>query len=610
MTGKLFVLASFIFCCLTGMTAENQAPVAEDKPEVFEYHGPGGLVYTVTANGLSSIKLGEQTVAAGGWYIWNSGNNWFGSKNKGLLNYPGYSKDVYKKVPLDIKEKSLIKVDSETVKVKHVQPDVMVLYTYKFKGEDVTISARVENLSYDYPIEFPTFGGLKFSFGKNPEGYMECWHSSYMKNAVKSCFHPSHLNKIGGSYAIGSDCGVGLTPFKTGLARTLFLWDYDNWGKQEDKKDRWLNYSRGQAVPAGATLTFHMQMRISRNLDWKHLLQPYKDHFRKTFGDIRYHHDDNRLVAVEHMNASTKFINEKNPYGFHGGLRRLDLEDGVKKFCEYIPSLKKFDAQGVILWGQYGSDPRGAMYRSDFDVMPPEVEENYKVLAAKLREAGLGIGVCTRPSQMAVRKDWTTDAVLDINADDPRHLEIMVWNRFKKMIDMGSNMFYLDSFGARFEHIKIMRYLREKMGPEIKTYAEHACDIMAVYSGFYCETDFWAKGSAKWCDKDQYKPRTTLEFLEKANWLLDAYVPVISRGPYDTHGEIPKDFPTISQFFYSHHMTPMVNVWRVPLLEAIPPTNAQAAKRFQEAREKSFKRMDEIKELQEKYQTPEGKWKE
>ena len=55
-------------------------------------------------------------------------------------------------------------------------------------------------------------------------------------------------------------------------------------------------------------------------------------------------------------------------------------------------------------------------------------------------------------------------------------------------------MFYLDSFGASFEDVKLIRHLREKMGPDILTFAEHQCDAILPYSGGYSETTLHAAG--------------------------------------------------------------------------------------------------------------------
>ena len=97
--------------------------------------------------------------------------------------------------------------------------------------------------------------------------------------------------------------------------------------------------------------------------------------------------------------------------------------------------------------------------------------------------------MATRPADMALRLDWKQDQVIPINADDPAHRE-MLWRRFQQMIDRGCTLFYLDSFGDDLEHVKLMRFLRERMGRKILCFAEHQCDAILPYSGGYSETTF------------------------------------------------------------------------------------------------------------------------
>ena len=61
------------------------------------------------------------------------------------------------------------------------------------------------------------------------------------------------------------------------------------------------------------------------------------------------------------------------------------MPEGADAFCETIlPVLKANEGQGVIVWGQGGDDPRGGMYRPDFDILPPEVEKQWtKIIAPR-----------------------------------------------------------------------------------------------------------------------------------------------------------------------------------------------------------------------------------
>lgn len=77
--------------------------------------------------------------------------------------------------------------------------------------------------------------------------------------------------------------------------------------------------------------------------------------------------------------------------------------------------------------------------------------------------------------------------MISVNADDAGH-RAMLLKRFQNMPRKGCTLFYLDSFGSDLEHVKLMRTLREKIGPEVLTFAEHQCDAILAYSGGYSET--------------------------------------------------------------------------------------------------------------------------
>jgi hypothetical protein len=358
------------------------------------------------------------------------------------------------------REKSIAVVGRRQARVRHIKGDITCLMDYTFAGEDLLISARVENEHAEESLNVVGFSGLEFKFDQPPTGLMMVQHISYFQAHGVGLCHPGHWSRIGGSYAVDGSMGVGLSPWKTGWNRTLLLWDYADWNpdRREKLPQRRLMYFVVAPVPASGARTFEMKMRVSPDRDWKHLLEPYREHFQTTFGSVRYK-ADSRWIATDYLNHSQQAISPSNPYGFHGGARRFDRPEGVQEFCDrLIPVLKRANGQGVIVWGQSGDDPRGAMYRPDFDILPPEVEANWTALAQRFREVGLKIGVTTRPSDMAVRLDWKSDQVISINADDPGH-QAMLLRRFQNMVEKGCSLFYLDSFGNDLEHVKLMRLL-------------------------------------------------------------------------------------------------------------------------------------------------------
>ena len=399
---------------------------------------------------------------------------------------------------------------------------------------------------------------------------MQVQHISYFQAHGLGLCHPGFWSKIGGSYAVDSAVGVGVSPWKTGWTRTLILWDYASWEADQREKSprRRLMYFVGAPVPARGARTFDLRLRVSPNRDWQHLLAPYREHFRATFGAVRYD-ADYRWIASDYVNQSQQAISPENPYGLHGGHRRLDLAAGVEAFAKtVIPAITSAGGQGVILWGQGGDDPRGAMYRPDFDILPPEIERNWPLLAQRMHAAGLRLGVTARPADLALRLDWKQDQVIPINADDPDHRE-MLWRRFQKMIDRGCTLFYLDSFGAELEHVKLMRFLRERMGRKILTFTEHQCDAILPYSGGYSETTARSAGP----NGPEYQVWSGVENWRIYQWLAPG-AQLVSRL-YQVEGQMPKDFEPVDEFFYRHGITPLVPVSDFARLPQLGPIQAK-----------------------------------
>jgi len=470
--------AAIVWATISLPTTIAAEPIPKPSDaDALHYRSLSGVEFIVTDEGLSEIRVGQKTLARGGWSVFNA-EGWF---KAGSGRVDGDR----------VLTKSIEVLDQRHARVRQVQKDIVSTTTYSFDGEDVLISARIENNHEQEPLNVVGFHGLTFHFGRPPTGLMMVQHITYFQaHGVQLC-HPGDWSKIGGSYAEDDAIGVGLSPWKAGWNRTLLLWDYADWnpGKRELLPDRQLIYFAVMPVPARGARTIDLKIRVSPDRDWKHLLEPYREHFQATFGPVRYKADD-RWIATDYLNHSPGAIGPDNPYGFHADTRRFDKPEGIQKFCDAaIPVLQRDKAQGVILWGQGGENPRGAMYRPDFDVLPPEVEANWPTLVERFHRAGLKVGVCTRPSDMAVQRNWKSDEIIEINADDPGHREMLL-HRFQTMMKRGCTLFYLDSFGSDLEHVKLMKYLREQLGPNILTFAEHQCDALLPFSGGYSETTF------------------------------------------------------------------------------------------------------------------------
>ncbi|HEY3324830.1 MAG TPA: hypothetical protein VGP72_30535 [Planctomycetota bacterium] len=543
---------TLLLCSLACALATLGIWAAEGDESRLIYKTPTGTESEVTAEGLCRISFDGRDLAKGSWSAWNA-DGWF--KGAGPNKVKART----------IQEKSITVLGADHARVRQVKDDLLCTFDYSFSGEDVTISARIENNNPDEAMGVTGFSGLKFTFGKIPTGLMMNQHVSYFQAHGVGLCHPGHWSKIGGSYATDDAVGVGLSPWKTGLTRTLILWDYTDWNpdKREKLPDRNPMYFVVSTIPPRGAQTFDLKMRVSPDRDWKHLLEPYREHFQKTFGAVQYK-ADNRWISTDYLNHSQAAISPTNPYGFHGGHRRIDTTEGTKQFCDlHIAALKENGGQGVIVWGQGGDDPRGGMYRPDFDVIPPEVEANWPTIAQRLKDAGLRLGVTTRPRDMAVRDNWKSDSIIDINPENEGH-RAMIWKRFKTMMDKGCTLFYLDSFGSSYEDVILMRFLRGKMGPDILTFCEHQCDAIFPYSGGYSECTLDARNP----EKCTYGVWSGTENWEIYRWLTPGAQ--LASRVYETKGKPPANVESPDKFFLSHHIT--------TLLPAFDNKRAQALK--------------------------------
>jgi hypothetical protein len=539
-------------------------PLLTRADEEFVYHSPAGVAFHVTADGLSAITLGERTLASGSWSASNA-ESWF--KDGG--------EQIVKSEPAG--KRTIEIVNDHEARVRQLGGDLFTTFDYTFDGEDVLISARVENGNADSAMNVAGFSGLTFHFQKPPAGLMPVQNIGYFQaNGLRLC-HPSDFEPIGGTYATDEAIGVGTSPWNTGIVRTLTLWDYTDWsaGKQDALPDRNLRYFVVSPTPARGAATFDFVLRVSTDRSWQHLLGKYREHFQRTFGQVQYKIDA-RFMGADYLNGDEKTISPQNPFGLR---RRIDSPLFVQQYCNgLIASLKQSNGQGILFWGQTGQDPRGAMYRPDFDVMPPKLAEGFATIAARFKSAGLKIGVATRPRDLAVRLDYAMDQTIFINPDDPAHLD-MLWRRYANMINQGCTLFYLDSFGDAFGDIKLMRFLRSRLGPHILTFAEHQTDAIMPYTGGYSETTF--------TNGDDGKPAGYRLWSNEENWKIYQWLcpgSQMAARLFDVHGTIPKDMDA-NEWFFGHRITPIIS-------------------------SDDFRaRLWDIKNQQDKFVTPDGNWR-
>ncbi len=459
----LVVMAAF-FVGLTLAIAPSPA-AAGDRP-TFVYSAQGGPTFTVTDQGLSEVRINGELAAEGEWTLGDAGTT-----------FPSVRSDA---TAGELQSSSLKRIDDRTVRVEQVFEGARAVYTYGFDGEDVRIKARVENHHRSAELTAPSFGPLMLRLEGETRDNAPMHSVKYIKQGrgLRGYCYPSHMNGYMGVYTAGETFGVGMTPTAERIERVLF------WRQSAGESHQRLRFITLNPVPPEGAVTIRCRLRFSDNTDWKHLLVPYKEAFWKIHKRMHYR-PDFRPWASFFGPSSPRHVRPDNPLGYNGSRRRLDTEEGVDAFCDHlIPKLKEAGAAGVLMWQPQGWEPRGQLYRSDFQIWPPQVREHLPELMRRFKEADLRLGLLARPAQFHLRVGWKQDWTFEGLAENPATMRF-VWQRFKWALDQGFDAFYLDSVGNDYNDVKIMQALRKKLGPDVQTFIEHDCDAVLPYSGVY-----------------------------------------------------------------------------------------------------------------------------
>lgn len=505
------------------------------QPDAFVYTGRAGVAFTVTGDGLSAISVAGRPVAAGGWRLLDLRQSFASSGSQLALGDPT--------------DRRVTRVSDHEVRVDHQQGDVAVSYLYTFDDEDVTVRARVDNRHATEELRVAAFGLPTFSFARSPDGQLFTHSPGYIEpnGGLDRFYWPGYWCRLGGAWQADGAFGYGLTPVGVGLHKYLFLGGSFG-APARQQGGAWRNqplYLIPSPVPPGGARTFACALRVSAQADWHHLLAPYKAYFGATFGPCRYRPDMRPVIM--YGGGADYHATPENPFGFNGLSRRVDLPEGAKAFADMvIPGMKAGRCQGFIAWAFGGWDPRGAMYRTDFDVLPAAIEANVPYLRARFEEAGLRLGLATRPGEVTYRGGRTWDGTIRLSPDDPWHLEHQ-WQRFRRMVDAGFTLFYLDTFGSSLDDVKTAMYLREKLGPNIQTYSEYHTDVSLLFSGAYKELSYDKRAGAFHADEANW---------ETFRWLVpEAQAMVVSRA---NDADVPGGAAAVSQWLLAHHLSPTI----------------------------------------------------
>lgn len=387
---------------------------------------------------------------------------------------------------------SLKRVNNNTLSMVHQYPELTVSFNVVVLVEDIQINVRVVNNSKSKRLNFLGVRLPIINFSRNATGNVNSWHWTYLRDNGPDLMHPSYRNPTSGVFAHDDRIGVGLSTSSHLQKRSVFL---ANWQANDIiPKDSEFLFFCELGLEAGDGKSFDCTMRVSKNRDWKYLLANYANAFKSQFPP------QTQAVDVRpwsfFASADTSWVTPSNPFGFDGENRRFDTSEGTGRFISNYVVPVAGVCQGMMMWAPQGVHPRGAAYRSDFDIFPPPIQANIPRLVAACKAAGLRIGLATRPSQLIWPQTYTGDNVVTLDGRNADQLNAL-WRRFDAMIQQGYTAFYLDSFGRDYNDFLIARFLRGKFGPGIPTYSEYITDVMMPYTGMYGEL-LDAEGNLRW----------------------------------------------------------------------------------------------------------------
>jgi hypothetical protein len=423
----------------------------------------GGIVYTISPTGLNAIWMGDKMVASGPFAFTERSSTFFAGKQD----------SVSLLLPI------AMPYSPSAIELRY-GGSAVVNENFSLVGEDLLITVIVTNTDPLRVLRAPTLSGLKFYFATPPITNSSAADLNYLAGNP-SHVHPSYAVPIGVMYGHNSNFGFSVFSPSHFARNKLFQFDVPISNAAFTATPTLSCYFPDEIQP-GETKVFSVRITVGKP-DLPTLLASYK----AMLGPVQYVSDDR--PAFFFASADQSWVTPTNPYGFNGDWRRFDKPEGVQDF---IATTARPWSQG-LMWILAGYNPRGAQYRPDFDIFPPEIAANLPALT----QAYTRIGLATRPGQGVDRLNWTQDQVYDLSASNASQMGRLL-ARYDNAIKLGFKSFYLDSFGVSLEHVQIMQQLRARLGPAIPTYSEFTCDLMAVNSGCYAE---WTGSDIMWLGK-------------------------------------------------------------------------------------------------------------
>ena len=363
------------------------------------------LSMQISPTGSISLSLGNHLIADGAWE----------------LLYVSTDPLAAGELPLGPITSRTATVDSPIhATITNNYANALARYDFSLNGEDLQIIAHVQNLDAAKSLKKINFAGLTFHFSRNPTGTLRSFSASYLLANAPGVLYPSVANPLGCNYA--ADDSFGFAAHTESEFGTVMAFNAE-WGADGIIPSRCaLQFYTSRVALPSSSVDIDIHLRISADTSMPHLRPPYKKLYDTQFPKLAFHPRQSH-GAAHSPQSDASLVTPNNPLGYNGSSRRFDTRLGTIAFVNMVtPRLKRADGLGCIFWALGGFNPRGCMYRPDFDIFPPAVQANIPELVKDFQSYGLRLGLCARPGDGVKPFDATHDTTYRLSADDPQQM--------------------------------------------------------------------------------------------------------------------------------------------------------------------------------------------
>ena len=406
-------------------------------------------------------------------------------------------------------------------------------YTFDLRGEDLRIAAHVANADPAHAVQPIAFTGLTFHF--NPAvpvtGQLSTAHWTYLQARGLDLFHPSVASPVGCWWAADDRFAFSAYSESEFDRPVLFIAEYGGRDGVIPSDCQAALYT-DRAVPPGGSVDVTCAFRVTADRSLPHLLAPYKAVYDRRF-PLPMYTPDRRGVGM-FSEVDQQHVTPSNPLGYHGPACRFDTPRGTAIYVQRNPPMcRRAGFLGEIFWAIGGFRP--PMYPPDFDVMPPAVQANIPALVKGFHDQGLRVGLCARAGDGVRRPPGSAPSLYRLSADDPGQMRVLA-DRFRHAMSMGFDMFYLDSIGGGgMNDLRIIRHIRNAVGPGVLLYSEYCTDLELPYADRYCE---WVgDGGIFWTPPEDYAALRLL--CPWATWLCNSRTSALVPPSFAKLGLVP-----------------------------------------------------------------------